>query len=615
MPFSPVEEIKNRLDIVEVIGSYVKLQKAGVNFRALCPFHSEKKPSFFVSPSRQIWHCFGGCQKGGDVFKFVMEIEGVEFGDALKILAQRAGVELKPRTPEFAKWQTERQRLHEVCELATKFFEKQLEESKTGKEAKKYLLNRGISQDSIKKWRLGYAPDVWQGLSDFLNSRDYGEKEAEKAGLSLASEKSSFYDRFRGRIIFPIFDLNSQVIGFGGRVFKEKDKTEVAKYVNTPNTLLYDKSRILYGLDKAKVEIRKKDSCVLVEGYTDVIMAHQAGTQNVVATSGTALTPYQLKITKRYSENLILGFDMDVAGDSATKRGIDLAQNMGFNLKVMRLPEGKDAADIILKKPREWQVALESPKSILEFYFQSAFSRRDPETPEGKKEISKILLPALKRIPNEIERSYWIQKLAGELKVKEEKVEEELKKVKILDEVLSHLPSHPVSQGSVEEEIYGIEPEERINLPPKPRKELLEERLLMMLLKSPQHLNLVEENKNLLISPKGREILINLKNNSKKFSAEGKEYFNYLSLKAEIEEVADTSFHLSSQDAKRPSAITEKEILAEIQFCLKELQSLEIKNRLDQITQEIRKAESEKNSKRIKKLTEEFSQLSKEIDI
>jgi len=565
MLFSPIDEIKNRLDIVEVIGSYIKLQKAGANYRALCPFHSEKKPSFFVSPARQIWHCFGGCSTGGDIFKFVMKIEGVEFGDALRILAQRAGVELKKQTPEYAQLKSERQRLYEICELATKFFEKQLKESKTGKEAKIYLLSRGLSEESIKKWRLGYAPDVWQGLSDFLGSRGYSEKEVEKAGLGLTSDKGSFYDRFRGRIIFPIFDLNSYVAGFGGRVFKEKDKTEIAKYVNTPNTLLYDKSRILYGLDKAKLEIRKRNACVLVEGYTDVIMAHQVGTQNVVATSGTALTPYQLKIIKRYSENLILGFDMDIAGDSATKRGIDLAQNLGFNIKVIRLPEGKDAAEIIAENPKEWHRALETPKSILEFYFQSAFSGRDPKAPEGKKEISKILLPALKRIPNQIEKSFWIQKLAQELQVREENIEEELKKVKL------------------EEGIYGIEPEEQINLPQKSRKELLEERLLIMILKFPRMENLLDE--------KDKEFLANLKNRV----AENQEHFNYLSLKADIEE------------------INEKETLPEIQICLKEIQSLEIKTKLDQISQEIKKAESQKDSEKTKKLIQEFNRLTKQM--
>ncbi len=576
---SPVDEIKNRLDIVEVIGGYIKLQKAGANYRAICPFHSEKKPSFFVSPARQIWHCFG-CGKGGSIFNFVMEIEGVEFGDALRILAQKAGVELKKQTPEYAQLKSERQRLYEICELATRFFERQLEESSTGKEAKKYLLNRGISEESIKKWRLGYAPDVWQGLSDFLTSRGYSEKEVEKAGLGLTSKQGSFYDRFRGRIIFPIFDLNSQIVGFGGRVFKEKDKTEIAKYVNTPNTILYDKSRVLYGLDKAKVEIRKKDKCVLVEGYTDVIMATQADFNNVVATSGTALTPYQLKILKRYTDNLTLGFDMDVAGDTATKRGIDLAQLQGFNIKVIRLKEGKDAAEIISKNPKDWEKAIENTKSILDFYFESAFAGKDKNTPDGKKEIAKILLPVLKRIPNQIEKSFWIQRLAEELESREDDLREELKKVKL------------------EEDVFGLEPEEIINLPRKSRRELLEERLLTIVLKFPKNLNLIEENKISYFFPKVKEILVNLKNNQNydfKNSPELADFFNYLSLRAEIEE------------------IEEKDIIPEIKNCLKEIKSLEVKNKLEQISQEIKKAEKNKDSKKIEELMRQFNNLTKEI--
>jgi len=569
---SPIDEIKNRLDIVEVIGSYIKLHKTGANYRALCPFHSEKKPSFFVSPSRQIWHCFG-CGSGGDIFKFVMQIEGVEFGDALRILAQRAGIELRRQTPQYQQWKTERQELYEICELATRFFEKQLQESKWGKEAKKYLLSRGITEESIKKWRIGYAPDVWQGLADFLNSRGYQQAKIKEAGLGLSSEKGSFYDRFRGRIIFPIFDLNSQVVGFGGRVFKDKDNKEIAKYVNTPATLLYDKSRILYGLNKAKVEIRKKNACILVEGYTDVIMAHQAETQNVVATSGTALTPFQLRILKRYTENLILGFDMDVAGDTATKRGIDLAQASGFNIKVLRLAEGKDAAEIISKNEKEWQEALSQPKSIMDFYFESAFAGRDKGTAEGKKEISKILLPAIKRIPNRIVQAHWITELAKKLSVKEENIEEELKKVK--------LEEYP--------EVLGIEPEEIKNLLPKSRKELLDERLAVLILKSPQNIAIVEPVLEKLSEPV-KEVLTSLKQKTKVNS----DFLNYLALRADVEE------------------IEEKEILPEIQCCLKEIMTMEIKNKLDQISQEIRKAEEEKNWQKVEDLTKEFNKLAKQ---
>jgi len=563
---NPIDEIKNRLDIVEVIGSYLKLKKAGANWRALCPFHSEKTPSFFVSPARQIWHCFG-CQKGGSIFNFIMEMEGVEFGDALRILAQKTGVQLKRQPPEL---RTERQRLYEICELATQFFEKQIE-SKTGEAVKEYLLGRGINKESLKKWRIGYSPDTWGGLSDFLISKGYKKEEVEKAGLVIKSETGdNFYDRFRGRIIFPIFDLNSQVVGFSGRIFKSED---TAKYVNTPSTLLYDKSRILYGLDKAKVEIRKKDFCILVEGNTDVIMAHQADSGNAVATSGTALTTSQLKILKRYSDNLFIAFDMDIAGETATKRGIDLAQIQGFNLKVVRLPSGKDPAEIISKNKKEWERSLKAAKSILDFYFKTAFSNQDVKTAEGKKEISKILLPVIRRIPNKIVQAHWIQELAKKLEVKEESVEEELKKVKLETFDLAVELSQP--QAPL----------------PKTRREMLEERLITLILKSPQNLNLIEKNRLANFSPQVQEILIKL---GKKQTPDS-EFFNYLSLKAEVENEE------------------EKEIVPEIKYCLEELQSLEIKNKLNQISKEIKKAEEEKDLKKIEKLTQEFNQLAKEI--
>jgi DNA primase len=331
----------------------------------------------------------------------------------------------------------------------------------------------------------------------------------------------------------------------------------------------------LYGLDKAKVEIRKKDSCILVEGYTDVIMANQAGTLNVVATSGTALTPYQLKILKRYTENLILGFDMDVAGDTATKRGIDLAQSMGFNIKVLRLPEGKDAAEIIAKNPKEWEQALSDPKSIMDFYFESAFKNRNEKSPEGKKEISKILLPVIKRIPNKIVQSYWVNELAKKLDVKEETIEEEMRKVKI--EGLS--------------DAFGLEPEEIANLPQKSRRELLEESLLTLIIKSPASFGVIEKKSISYCSPASQEILEKLE---KKENPES-DYFNYLCLRADAEEME------------------EKEIILEINNCLREIKEMEVRKSLEQLQKEIGKIEKE-DPQGADELLRQFKEKSSELN-
>lgn len=587
---SPIDEIKSRLDIVEVIQGYIRLQKAGANHRAVCPFHSEKKPSLFVSPARQIWHCFG-CGKGGDIFGFVKDIEGVEFGDALRILAQKAGVELKKQDPKLT---TQRQKFYEICELAAKFFEKQLESSKTGQVAKKYILKRGITEESTRKWRIGYSPDAWQGLSDFLVGQGYKREEIEKVGLAIKKDDGNYYDRFRKRIIFPIFDLNSQVIGFGGRVFEEErqDKAPneegmVAKYINSPATFLYDKSRVLYGLDKARVVIRKKEVCILVEGYLDVILSHQAGQENTVATSGTALTSHQLRIIRRYSENLLTAFDMDIAGDTATKRGIDLAQSQGFNVKVIIMPEKKDPADIASQDPQKWENLIKTAKSIVDFYFETAFSRFSTEgkdlTPEAKKEISKIILPVLKRIPNKIEQSHWVQQLAKSLKVKEEDVAEELKKV-------TSKQSNEVQE--IQESFLKVE------IKPKSRREMIEERIASLLLQHPEKSNLIEPNVISCFSPGIKETVTLIKENpgsniEGKISPDFKNLFHYLSLKSEIEEVED--------------------IDGEIKTCHQEIQWLEKKHRLNLLSQEIKLAEENQDLKKTSVLVEEFNKLSQKL--
>lgn len=581
-----VEEIKNRLDLVEVVKDYIKLKKAGANYQAVCPFHSEKKPSFFVSPSKQIWKCFG-CGKAGDMFAFVQEIEGADFPEALRILARKAGVELERISPEIRGKKNE---LYEICELAVKFFQKQLESS-TGQKAKEYLLNdRKISKDSIKKWRLGYAPDTRKGLINFLTSRGYDRGEIQRVGLTIKSREGELCDRFRGRIMFPIFDLHSQAIGFGGRIFEnEKDESEKeglakAKYINTPNTPLYDKSRILYGLDKSRVVIRKGSACILVEGYIDVILSHQAGIENIVATSGTALTPYQLNILKRYSDNLLLAFDMDIAGDTATKRGIDLAQRKGFNIKVLLMPQEHDPADIISQEPEQWKEIINKARDILEFYFETTLNKFDKTTLEGKKGISKTLLPVIKRIPNEIVRFHWIQRLANELKVKEESIEKELNKVRI-----------ETRESGKDEEAVRQEPS-------KDRQEILEDQLLFLILQDPENIKALEDKDIELLSPDTVQLLSVLKSYNLDFDI----------LKRELTPELFQKIKLVSLEVEVREKI--EGIEKEIHECLKQIKSFRLKRELGRISRLLEEAEEKGNRGRVAKLTEEFNTLSKQLN-
>ena len=583
MNSSTVEDIKNKLDITDVVGSYLTLQKVGANLRANCPFHSEKSPSFFVSPTRQMWHCFGGCQTGGDIFKFIMDIEGVEFKEALEILAQRAGIELPKWSSQDAKLVSEKKRLYDIQEYAAQFFQKQLE-STTGKKVKAYLRERGLSEESIATWRIGYAPEGRRVLSDFLVNKGYTQNEIEKAGLSLRTEKGSF-DRFWGRIMFPIADLNSRIIGFGGRLFGEGDA--VAKYINTPSTPLYDKSRVVYGLDKAKVDIRTKDSCVLVEGYTDVILMAQAGHTNVVASSGTALTSSQLRILKRYTSELITAFDMDVAGDKATKRGVELAVQEGFNVKVIVMPRGKDPADMstTASGQEEMDKLITEAGSVMDFYLASALSAFDKTTPEGKRKIGSEVLPILIKIPSKIEQAHWIKRLAEELDVTEQIIAEELNHI-AQPSVLQQTNTKSVSVRSH-----------------KTRQELLEEQIVVLLFQSPSLLGDITAEYIEYFSDPLKEMIENLRKIpsleldelKEVVSAEVFEQLKLFSLRAEVEERGD------------------EEEDKEFASCLRELKFLHMKAKLDNLAKEIKKAEEAKDTSRLNTLMQEFHKMSQDL--
>lgn len=597
---SQVEEIKNKLNVLDVVGNYVKLTKTGINYRGICPFHSEKGPSFFVSPARQMWHCFG-CGAGGSIFDFVMRIEGIEFGDALKILAQKAGVELKRQD---SKLQTERTRLYEICDLACSFFEKQLGSSAYGKEAESYLLKRGISSESIKKWRLGYSPDTWQGLSDFIVGRGYQREEILKAGLAVKSDKGGNpYDRFRGRIIFPIFDLSSQVIGFGARVFKDADKKETAKYINTPQTLIYDKSNILYGMNFAKLSVRKNNQCVLTEGYTDAIMCHQAGFENTVAVSGTALTSQHLNILKRYAENLLLAFDMDLAGDNATKRGINMAQSQGFNMRIIDTYSGaKDPAETILENPENWKKSLEKARTIMDFYFDSAFAKLSSSdeanlSPENKKQISKIILPAIKRLQNKIEQSHWAQKLADRLGVSQQAVLEELKDLK-------------PEMGGVEVKAAFLYSAPKESFTAESRKKLLEERIFYLIFKNPINFSLISEADYCLFCEKNKKFLMDLKKLADPIlSSENED-------KEEKLRVAFASISLVDEDMahfNKLALIAESDLEEgdpnELKLCLFQLKRLELKNELGRLSGSIKNHPDQEVEDRLR----EFNKKAREL--
>lgn len=591
---SPIEEIKNRLDIVDVIQGYIRLQKAGRNYRALCPFHSEKTPSFMVSPERQLWKCFG-CGKGGSIFDFVMEIEGVEFGDALRMLAQRAGVELKNTDRQLsAKLKTERTRLFEICDLANRFFVKQLEASQAGKNIQKYLTERGLKPQTIKDWQIGYAPNQWQALSDFLKNRGYPESEIVKSGLAIKNERKKtqgldVYDRFRDRIIFPIKNLSGLVIGFSGRENPNNPESQMGKYINTPNTLIYDKSSILYGLDKAKLALRKENLCILVEGQMDVIMSHQAGFSNTVATSGTALTEQQLKIIKRYTENLAIAFDTDLAGEEATKRGIDLSLQFDLNTKVISLPNGQDPADLIRTDVSAWSQAVNWSRELVDFYLSSALAKNSPETAKGKKEISRIVLPVIKKIPNKVEQAYWIQELARRLKVQETALIEEMGKIK-----------------NTRAALYGAAPKNTEDRADKsPRITNLEEYTIGLILAHPKMFKKCQNEHCALFTNSDLSKIFDAfkksKGNMKKFKK--------ILPSPLIKRIDSLVFEVEAQK----SLVDQFEPEKEIEFCFNQLKKNQIKTKFNQLNLAIQEAESKNDKPALKRLTEEFDKLTKQI--
>jgi DNA primase len=428
---SPIEEIKSRVSILDVVADYVQLKKAGTNFKAPCPFHNEKTPSFMVSPSKQIWHCFG-CGLGGDIFEFVKQAENVEFAEALKILADRAGIVLRPPTREQIQATSKKDVLYDINAKASEYFQRVLWETNAGKDALAYLKKRGLSDQTIKKWALGFAPEDFHYLENHLG-KFFSKTDIESAGLIIKKDDGSYFDRFRGRVMFTIKNIHGQVVGFTGRILK--DDPNVGKYVNSPETLIYNKSRVIYGLDQAKNLMRKENLAVLVEGQTDVITAHQAGFTQTIASSGTAFTLDQLSIIKRFTENLVFAFDADNAGVEASRRVLELALGLGFNVKVLEMREAKDPDELIKKGISLWQKALDNARNFVEFFFDKSFAKYDFQTPEGKREIAKELSPLVFRIKEPVARAHFVRKLANGLNIAESAIWDIVNKLDVPKEI------------------------------------------------------------------------------------------------------------------------------------------------------------------------------------
>ena len=436
-----VEEVKARLDIVEVVGQYVTLQRAGRTYKANCPYHSEKTPSFIVSPERQSWHCFGACGTGGDVISFVMRKEGIEFVEALRQLAARAGVTLRERRARPPEEERQRERLEATNEAAARWYHELLG-GDSGKSAWEYVAGRGIDRPTAEAFLLGCSPPSWEATREALRERGFSDAELVAAGLLVEGERG-LHDRFRGRLMFPIRDAKGRFVGFGARALDDS----MPKYLNTAQTAAFDKGGMLYVLERALDGIRREGQAVIVEGYMDAIAAHQRGFDNVVATMGTSLTERQVRLVKRQTRSIVLALDADAAGGEAALRGHEVVEEVqrqesgretvpvvtwqglvryqdaaAVDLRVAVLPEGRDPDDVIRSDPDAWRGLIASAQPVLDYRFQAASTHHDTSTPQGRSEAVQELLPLLEPLTDPVVRAHYLQRLSRLSLVREEEL-------------------------------------------------------------------------------------------------------------------------------------------------------------------------------------------------
>jgi DNA primase len=594
----PIEEIKRKIDIVEFISEYLPLKKMGRNFAAKCPFHAETKPSFMVSPDRQIFRCFG-CEAAGDIFSFLEKKEGLSFPEALEVLAKRAGVKLERFEP---KKRSEREKLLTITSWATKLFHHLLTKHPLGNRPRTYLEKRGIKEKSIFDFGLGYAPRSGELLSKFLESKGFGQADVASSGLLISRAQGGYFDRFRDRIIFPIKDVKGQIVGFSGRLIEldeEKLPETEPKYLNSPETPIFQKGFQLFGLDLAKEAIREKNLAVLVEGEFDVISSHQAQVKNVVGVKGTSLTREQVGLISRFSENMAICFDTDIAGDAAARRGIELAEQAGMNIKVIQTAGFKDPDEMIKSSAQKWQDSVEKAVPVYDWLIDFAFRRFDRTTAEGKKKIGQELLPVFGRISDELVKAHYIQKLSASLGLAEEVLWKALAKTSTKRVFLAEMPVR----------------EEKISQASRDKLQLLCERFLSLLLQGwefcdrrdfwpepsffpPGPLKKIFEK--IIISPLGKEERV-------KKSFELGQFLK--TLPEETASLVDRLILTDLQDALEDKV----KFQADLEKRAREIREQGLKKELKSLSLKIRKAEEEKDKIGLSLLQKEFGRLSEEL--
>ncbi|PKM91284.1 DNA primase [Candidatus Falkowbacteria bacterium HGW-Falkowbacteria-1] len=611
------EEIKAKLDIVDVVSGYLNLKAAGSNFRATCPFHNEKTPSFMVSPEKQIWHCFG-CGKGGDIFSFVMEMEGLDFVETIKLLAPKAGVILDDK--DFSQDKNKNRSL-EILELSQKYYNFILTNEKNKNDniikIREYLLGRGLDLEAINRWGIGYSLNSFDDLSNFLKSKKFTENEIFLSGMSVKNEKGRHYNRFRDRIMFPIKDVSGRTLAFTARVnpFAENNDKSMGKYINSPQTTLYDKSRILFALDKAKMAIKEKGFVIIVEGQMDAITAHEAGFKNLVASSGTALTIAQLNLIKRYTNNLVLSFDQDLAGLAATDRGVAEALKMGLNLKIISF-EGigaKDPDEIIRQNPEAFKRAVDNAKNIIDYYLTEESKNVDLSKPELKNKSVHKILTVINMLYNKVEQDFWLKELSQKYDVNEDSLREEILKIGKKDNK-TNISASTKNKGK------NFIQQEKADA--KSRDDKLFELLLALIFRFPQIFDYVVNNLNLeYILEKYRKLydlmLVYYNENNKKLDYN--QFLAYISTKEDYQDASFSiflnkigllaDFYLQEQD----DSDLENKIKKEVTGIILEIKKLYYKNLVRNKKEELILLEKRNDKDEISGVMNDLKSLSEEL--